>query len=71
VRCVPKDDAEALAEALADLMDDGEARRKLGEAARHNAAAFSWEAAASRYEALYRAVGLRANQKRPERSSRC
>jgi len=54
VRCVPPDDAGALADALAELMDDTEARRKLGEAARHNASGFSWEATAARYEALYR-----------------
>ena len=60
-RCVPPDDVGALAGALAELMDDTEARRKLGEAARRNASGFSWEATAERYEALYRAGVLRAD----------
>ena len=44
----------ALADALAELMDEGETRRRLGEAARQLASGFSWEATAARYEALYR-----------------
>jgi glycosyltransferase involved in cell wall biosynthesis len=62
VRCVPPDDVDALADALAELMDDTEARRKLGEAARRNASNFSWEATAAGYEALYRESNLRADE---------
>jgi glycosyltransferase involved in cell wall biosynthesis len=66
VRCVPPGDVGALAEALAELMDDTEARRKLGEAARKNASAFSWDAAAAGYEALYRVVRFREGETTPE-----
>jgi glycosyltransferase involved in cell wall biosynthesis len=62
VRCVPPDDVGALANALAELMDDTETRRKLGEAARHTASGFSWEATAARYETLYRSVTRRLAQ---------
>jgi glycosyltransferase involved in cell wall biosynthesis len=58
VRCVPPDDVGALAEALGELMDDDDARRQFGEAARRFASGFSWEATAARYEGLYR--GIRA-----------
>ncbi len=59
VRCVPTDDVDALAETLAELMDQGEARRGLGEAAHGFASGFSWEATAARYEALYLELGAR------------
>lgn len=57
VRCVPPDDVDALAEALAELMDQDEARRRLGETARDFASGFSWEATAARYESLYLELG--------------
>jgi glycosyltransferase involved in cell wall biosynthesis len=57
VRCVPPDDVGALADALGALMDEGEARRRLGDAARRFASGFSWEATAARYEGLYRGIG--------------
>jgi glycosyltransferase involved in cell wall biosynthesis len=63
VRCVPPDDVGALADALVELMDDTETRRKLGEAARHTASGFSWEATAAGYEALYRQSHLGADGK--------
>jgi glycosyltransferase involved in cell wall biosynthesis len=61
VRCVPPDDVGALADALAELMDDTETRRELGETARRNASNFSWETTAARYEALYCESNLRAD----------
>jgi glycosyltransferase involved in cell wall biosynthesis len=57
IRCVPPDDIGALADALAELMEDAEARRQLGEAARHFASGFSWATTATRYEELYRETG--------------
>jgi glycosyltransferase involved in cell wall biosynthesis len=64
-RCVPPDDVDGLAGALAELMDDSEARRELGEAARRTASGFSWEATAERYEALYRESAVRAQSAHP------
>ena len=55
-RLVPRDDATALAEALAELMDDTDARRKLGEQGRRHAEGFGWDAIAARYEAVYAAA---------------
>ena len=69
VRCVPKDDVGAMTDALAELMDDTEMRRELGEAARHNASRFSWEATAARYEALYRAIDLHADGDRERKGA--
>jgi len=57
VRCVPPGDVGALADALAELTEDAEARRQLGEAARHFASGFSWAATAARYEELYHQTG--------------
>lgn len=51
---VPADDPRALTTALTRLADDPVARRRMGEAARHAAAAFTLETAASRYETLFR-----------------
>jgi glycosyltransferase involved in cell wall biosynthesis len=42
-RLVPPDDVDGWAGALADLIDDGDARRRMGRAGRDRAAAFSWE----------------------------
>jgi glycosyltransferase involved in cell wall biosynthesis len=60
VRGVPPGDVGALSGALEELMDEGETRRRLGEAARRFASGFSWEATAARYEGLYRGIGASA-----------
>jgi glycosyltransferase involved in cell wall biosynthesis len=53
-RLVPPDDPAALREALADLVGDEEARRRLADAARAAAAGpYSWDTAAERTMALY------------------
>lgn len=53
-RIVPVGDTQALAAALAALMDDAPSRRALAATGRTNAFDFSWEAYAARLEALYR-----------------
>jgi glycosyltransferase involved in cell wall biosynthesis len=53
---VPPADAEALAGALATLIGDPARRRRMGEAARLRAEAFTWERAAERLDTLYREV---------------
>jgi glycosyltransferase involved in cell wall biosynthesis len=68
VRCVPPDDVGALADALAELMDDTDSRCQLGETARRFASRFSWEATAARYEELYRELTARSRSR--ERSGR-
>jgi glycosyltransferase involved in cell wall biosynthesis len=50
---VPPGDAAALAAALERLGTDGGLRRRLGEAARREAAGHSWDARAARLEALF------------------
>jgi glycosyltransferase involved in cell wall biosynthesis len=51
-RLVPEGDAQALAEALADLIADAEARRTMGRAARRQSQSFpTWEASARRFVA--------------------
>jgi glycosyltransferase involved in cell wall biosynthesis len=42
-RLVVPDDVDGWADALATLIDDGDARRRLGQAGRERAAGFSWE----------------------------
>jgi glycosyltransferase involved in cell wall biosynthesis len=54
VELVPVDDAEAMAAALRELLDDDERRRALGEAARKRAAEFSWEQMAADVVEAYR-----------------
>ena len=50
---VPADDADALAGALATLLDDPEDRTRRGKAALERSRAFSWARAASRLAAVY------------------
>lgn len=49
-------DAEAFAERITALLVDGELRRRMGEAARGRAAAFTWERSTDRLVALYDCV---------------
>jgi glycosyltransferase involved in cell wall biosynthesis len=53
---VPPADEEALAGALATLVDDPDRRRRMGAAGRVRAGAFTWERAAERLDTLYREV---------------
>jgi glycosyltransferase involved in cell wall biosynthesis len=53
---VPPGDEARLAEAVAGLAGDAARRRRMGEAARSRAAAFTWQGAAARLDALYREV---------------
>jgi glycosyltransferase involved in cell wall biosynthesis len=53
-RLVPPGDTDALAAALAALMDDRGARLSLARAAREHAHRFDWRAVAERLEAVYR-----------------
>lgn len=55
-RLVPRDDVGALAEALADLLDDESARRALVSAGRARAEDFSWATMTDRVVDVYRAV---------------
>jgi glycosyltransferase involved in cell wall biosynthesis len=51
---VPPDDADALAEAIASLLDDPARARAFGAAGRRRAEVhFSWEVVAARLRALY------------------
>jgi phosphatidylinositol alpha-mannosyltransferase len=50
---VPPGDAEALAAGLVELLGDEPRRRRLGEAAREAAAAYSWSTIASRLLEIY------------------
>ena len=52
-RLVPPDDAEALAGALAGVLEDGAARRRLARAARARASRFHVSTAAARIERIY------------------
>ncbi len=57
-RLVPPDDVDAWADAIAALLDDEAARRRLGQAGRERAAAFSWERTVRETRAVYaEAVG--------------
>jgi glycosyltransferase involved in cell wall biosynthesis len=53
---VPLDDAEALASAVADLLDDSERRRLLGERGKSRADGFSWRRAAAETADVYRSL---------------
>ncbi len=54
-RYYARNDADALAEALREVVTDADGRRRLGEAARaRSLAEFSWEHVADEYEALFR-----------------
>lgn len=55
-RLVPPDDTDAWAAALADLIDDGEARRRLAAAGRARAAEYSWERTVRLTRAVYSEV---------------
>ncbi|QKW06178.1 glycosyltransferase family 4 protein [Streptomyces sp. NA04227] len=52
-----RQDVTAYAAALRDLMSDAALRRRLGDAAREKAAVFAPEAAAARYEEIFRSLG--------------
>lgn len=56
VRFFPAGDAEALAAALAEVLDDGELRRELREQGLSLASRFSWEEAARAHLAVWREV---------------
>jgi phosphatidylinositol alpha-mannosyltransferase len=53
---VPPNDAPALAEALARVLEDREFATRLSESGRRRAAAYSWDAVAPRIEAVYARV---------------
>lgn len=55
-RMVPAGDADALADALAEVMGDAALRARLAEGGRATAARHTWEAAAREHEALYEAI---------------
>ena len=57
---VPPEDRAALSAALLDLLDDEDARRRLGAAARARSAAFAPEVVVERWEALLEEVAPRA-----------
>ncbi len=57
-RLVPHGDVDALTETLAELIDDGELRGRLGREAVDFASGFSWDASADRWEALLERVRL-------------
>ncbi len=58
-RLVPSRSPEALADALAKLLADPDARRELGERAQAAAAAYSWETIAERHLEIYQAISNR------------
>jgi glycosyltransferase involved in cell wall biosynthesis len=53
---VPAGDVEALAAALAGLLDDADTRERRGKAARERARTFSWSRTAERLVAVYAEV---------------
>ena len=56
-RLVPPSDADALAEAVADVLSDEERRVEMGRAAREHALAnYAWDDIARRLEDVYREV---------------
>ena len=57
---MPPEDRAALSAALLDLLDDEDARRRLGAAARARSAAFAPEVVVERWEALLEEVAPRA-----------
>jgi glycosyltransferase involved in cell wall biosynthesis len=59
---VPRGDASALAQAIGELLDDPERRRRMGEAGRARALRlFDWDRTAEQLEELYRSIGARAS----------
>jgi glycosyltransferase involved in cell wall biosynthesis len=60
-RLVPHGDVDALAAALAELLDDRAARARLGAAARQHALGFSWDTAAERILGELRRAAGRAH----------
>jgi phosphatidyl-myo-inositol dimannoside synthase len=59
---VPRGDAGALAQAIGELLDDPERRRRMGEAGRARALRlFDWDRTAEQLEELYRSIGARAS----------
>jgi len=57
-RLVPHGDVEAIADAVAILVEDEDLRREMGRGALEFASGFSWDAAAERWEALLERVVL-------------
>ncbi|HEY1015870.1 MAG TPA: glycosyltransferase [Herpetosiphonaceae bacterium] len=53
---VPREDPEALAEKIAELLDDEPRRRQLGRQAAENAQSYSWSAIAREIQTLYNTV---------------